>query len=376
MGSAARTVQLLRHAAGRTLLATGLHPVAVVARRPSEDCASVADVHDLDRFIKQEWPRWGLGTSPRRVRWILLTGGPRSISKPVGLVFADDEATPRLAVKFARVPESSAPVQNEATILGTLAGRPGAANGIPHVVFADDRPQGAVVGETVVDGTPLGTVLRWSSADDLAGAGRRWLCDLAGERPSAVDSAAWRERLVDAPSREFARLHAGVVSEQELAEAERRITAIGGLPLVCEHRDFSPWNVLRARDGALRVLDWESAEDRGLPLRDLTYFLTYVGFFLEGAMRSGRYVETYRHLLDRDTRLGTLAARETAAYREALGIPAAAAHPLRLLTWMVHSFSEYRSLAADAGGAPSTERLRSGLFLTLWKEELARGATV
>jgi hypothetical protein len=125
-------------------------------------------------------------------------------------VFADDEAAPRLAVKFARVPESSAPVRNEATILGTLARRTGgASNGVPHVVFADDRPQGAVVGETVVDGTPLGTVLRWSSADELAGAGRRWLCDLAGEHPPAVDPTLWRERLIDAPRREFARLHAG-----------------------------------------------------------------------------------------------------------------------------------------------------------------------
>jgi hypothetical protein len=43
---------------------------------------------------------------------------------------------------------------------------------------------------------------------------------------------------------------------------------------------------------------------------------------------------------------------------------------------MIHSFSEYRSLVADVGDRPSAERLRSGLFLALWREELNAGAAL
>jgi hypothetical protein len=371
----ARAAYAVIHAAWQALLRTGLHPLAVIARRPSEPKAAAVATNDLGRFMRGAWSSWGFGSSPQRLTWVLLTGGPRSISKPVGLVFADDEPKPRLAVKFARVPESSAPIRNEATILRALPRRNHAAEGAPRVMFAHDRPHGAVVGETVLDGEPLGTALRWSNADELAAASTRWLCDLAGHA-MPVDPSEWWERLVGAPSREFARLYGEVVSAAEFAAAERRVATLGRLPLICEHRDFSPWNVLLGRDRQLRVLDWESAEQQGLPLCDLTYFLAYAGFFLERAMKSGRFVQTYRRLLDPGTRLGSLTSRQISTYCEALSIPREAAHPLRLLTWMIHSFSEYRSLVADVGDRPSAERLRSGLFLALWREELNAGAAL
>jgi Ser/Thr protein kinase RdoA (MazF antagonist) len=365
-------IHALLRAAWLGLLHNGLHALAVIARRPAAPGAAVIGKEDLDRLIRREWSSWGFGSSPRRLTWILLTGGPRSISKPVGLVFADDEPRPHLTVKFARVPESSAPILNEATVLRALP-RSRAANGAPRVVFAQDRRGGAVVGETVLDGTPLSTVLRWATADELATAGTRWLCDLAGAT-TPTDPKEWWERLVGSRTREFARIYEEVVSDHELTAAKASLAKLGCLPLVCEHRDFAPWNVLLGRGGELNVLDWESAEQRGLPLCDLTYFLAYFAFFLEGAMKSRRFVKAYRRIFDSSTRMGSLASKQISAYCAALRIPHEARQPLRLFTWMVHSFSEYQRLVMDVGGRPSAERLRSGLFLALWREELNVGA--
>ena len=229
------------------------------------------------------------------------------------------------------------------------------------------------MGETVLDGTPLSTVLSWATADELATAGTRWLCDLAGET-TPTDPREWRERLVGSRMREFVRIYEEVVSDHELTAARASLARLGWLPLVCEHRDFAPWNLLVGRGDELNVLDWESAEQRGLPLCDLTYFLAYLAFFLEGAMKSRRFVQVYRRTFDPSTRMGSLASKQISTYCAALRIPQEARQPLRLFTWMIHSFSEYHRLVMDVGGRPSAERLRSGLFLSLWREELNLGA--
>ena len=73
-----------------------------------------------------------------------------------------------------------------------------------------------------------------------------------------------------------------MVEAASLAEARRLLTRLEGLPLVCEHRDFSPWNLFVHAGDRLAVFDWESSEPEGLPLLDLIYFLTYMASALRG----------------------------------------------------------------------------------------------
>jgi hypothetical protein len=57
-----------------------------------------------------------------------------------------------------------------------------------------------------------------------------------------------------------------------------------------------------------------------------------------------------------------------------VGLDLAALHPLRLLTWLIHSRSEYRQLTAEAGGPPPPAALRASVFVSLWATELRTGA--
>jgi hypothetical protein len=155
-------------------------------------------------------------------------------------------------------------------------------------------------------------------------------------------------------------------------QATRAILAtLCDLPLVCEQRDFSPWNVLLGNAGELVILDWESAEPCGLPLLDLIYFLTYLMFFLDGAMESQRFTESYRALLDPTTLTGRIVAECQQRYLTCVGLDASVVRPLRLLTWLIHSRSEYQRFAAEAAGAPDPADLRRSLFVRLWEEELS-----
>jgi aminoglycoside phosphotransferase (APT) family kinase protein len=130
--------------------------------------------------------------------------------------------------------------------------------------------------------------------------------------------------------------------------------------------------LLLTPEGELGVLDWESAEPYGLPGVDLTYFLTYLVFFLDGAMKNRTYIDSYRRITDERSFTGQLWSTCQQLYIERTGLDPAALHPLRLLTWMIHSRSEARRLSEDGGGSPQPSALRHSLFYNLIVEELSK----
>ena len=127
-----------------------------------------------------------------------------------------------------------------------------------------------------------------------------------------------------------------------------------------------------ASDGELSVLDWESAELDGLPLLDLIYFLTYLAFFVEGAMETKRFVDVYRICWDAQTFIGQVNAECVQRYCHALQLDEVIVPALRLFTWLLHSRSEYARLRANAGGSSTEQQLRESVFVRLWREELHR----
>ena len=55
-----------------------------------------------------------------------------------------------------------------------------------------------------------------------------------------------------------------------------------------------------------------------------------------------------------------------------VGIDAELLPSLRLLCWTIHAQSEYCRFALDVAAQPSPDVLAGGVFLELWRTELAR----
>jgi hypothetical protein len=303
----------------------------------------------------------------------LLTGGRRSLNKAVAIGFGGAIEEPRLAVKMTRIPESISALSREAATLERLHSRPGGIRGAPRILFRAEYGEIFAVGETALVGVPLSSALREQNFAELARKGTDWLIGLATDREPCSPST-WRARLVESVVARFEKDFGAVVDAGLLRESARIVAALPALPLVCEHRDFSPWNVLLTGKGELAVLDWESAEPKGLPGCDLIYFLTHLAFTLDRALRTGRVRESYRTMLDPASRTGSVAADCFSAYCARVGLPREALAPLRVLVWMVHSRSEYEQIAADVAGRPSPDGLRRTIFASLWEEELRHGA--
>jgi hypothetical protein len=341
-------------------------PICVTARKPG---AVEADAN-LPDTIRAGWSAWGLGLTPQRLSWLLLTGGQSNINKVVSLVFADSDPQPRMIVKQARVPESIPALAREAATLQVVqALRPGGMPGVPRVIFFRERAGQTMLGETVLKGQPLFTLLRPDNYRDFAFKVTDWLADLAGYAPSC-SRADWRNRLIETALADFEKSFGAILNPSQLVETRAILSTLDDVRLVCEHRDCSPWNVLVRADGELAFLDWESSEPCGLPALDLIYFLTYLAFFVDGAMESGRFRDSYRAALNPATFTGKVSAECQRQYVARTGLDPAALRPLRLLVWLIHSKSEYEQFVAEAAGQPEPAALRRSLFVSLWEEEL------
>lgn len=307
----------------------------------------------------------GEGSEPDTA--LLLTGGKRSINKVVGpRLDADGEAT--AVVKFARVASADEALEREAAALRAIeAERPG-LRGVPRVLEEGMRAGRRALAESAVHGAPLIGRLGPDSFEELAGSVTSWLIELArgGE---ARETSEWWERLVGTRLCAFERDFAQVLPADLSSRLEQNLAALGPLPLVPEHRDCSPWNVV-LDGGEPGLHDWESAEPRGLPGLDLAYFLANCAFVLDGALESGRTRESYERLRDPSTPYGAVAAEREGRYRQALNLDPDDLPRLRLLAWLVHSASDYTHLAMESGGTPDPEALRASTYLGLIEAEL------
>jgi hypothetical protein len=349
----------------------GIRP-APVDDKPStvipSQCASDTRI-DVLAAVKASWTSWGFAPASH-LSSLLLTGGPRSGSKVVRLVFGDQESRPRIAIKISRVPECTPALLREATALQAVHSlRPDDVPGVPRVLFCREQPGLVVLGETALTGRPLWTLLDAHNYRDIALQATTWLADFIG-RPQPRARSEWWNRLIEPVIDDFRESFGPILDRGILRDTEAIVDTLNSLPVVCEHRDFSPWNILVGFEGELIVLDWESTELQGLPAMDLIYFLTYLGFYVSGTWRSKRFRKSYRDALDPSTLTGNVLNECMTHYVSRTGINRDALGPLRLLTWMLHSRSEYRHFVADVAGKPGPQILRRSLFFKLWEEEL------
>jgi hypothetical protein len=294
------------------------------------------------------------------------------VNKVIALVFAESDPAPRMAIKMPRVPASQPGLMREAETLQALQRRGNGMGGVPKVLFCERHAGTLMIGQTVVAGRRLSAVLAPDNARGLARRATTWQLALAAGTEQQPEND-WRDRLIEPVITSFQASFGPALDPGMLREAVDIIQGLRPLPVICEQRDFAPWNLLLNGRDELAVLDWESSELQGLPALDLIYFLTYLGIYLDGAHASGRYGDSYRATLMPSTRFGATTAECLETYASRLAITSADLRRLRLLTWMLHSRSTYRHLTAEAPGRPAPGRLRTSLFIQLWEAELRYG---
>ena len=342
--------------------------IHAIAHRAGEG-AQNSDFDQLS-WLRARWQQFGLGPPPERLSALLVTGGPRSVSKVVLLAFAEPSALPVVAVKAPRVEAAASGLRREGAVLAGLVLRRGhPVPGTPGLLFSREIDGVPLIGETALSGRPLDRLLSRGNLRAWSIKVSGWLAELATGSPS-LSAAHWGGTIVAPVLAQFADRFGRVVDQGLFREAEGILRELGPLPAVPEQRDFGPWNLLVTPDSEIAVLDWESGEVEGLPALDLLYYLAYASFNVDGAHDPESRLASYRRSLDPTTRAGAVRRECIEHYFRMTGVEPANLGPLRVLLWLIHAQSEFRHAEADAGGAPTSNALASGFFLKLWEQEV------
>ncbi len=344
-------------------------PICALARKPTN--GETQESEGLLEWAHRHWPSWDLGRTPERLSGVLLAGGPHTSSKVVALVFGEPESRPRLAIKMPRTQHAAASLRNEAIALETLRHQRPELEGVPRLIFWRDESAVQMQGQEARVGTPLFERFSPGSYRTLALQVTEWLIQLVGE-PRRSPREEWWARLVEPVLGEFQACFGHFFDQELMARTRAGIARIGSLPLVFEQGDLWAGNVLVQPSGKLAVLDWESAEPRGLPARDLLYFLADLAFFHDDAFASRRFSNSYVASLDPTTPTGSVWADCVARYSQAVQLTPLELQGLRLLVWLPHACWDFHELVTKLGRTPDAATARTIRFVDLWLEEARR----
>jgi Phosphotransferase enzyme family len=274
---------------------------AVTARRPSGD--ELEPARSATALTAAGLPGWPTGAD---VRPIMLAGGDGPWSRTVLLPFAGDSREPSVVIKIARSSAYAPNILAEQEVLGRLGSTLPA-----HLRASIPEPLGGarVLGQAAsVESYRPGRSIRARST--IFGASR------ATQRADLERAAGWLRAFHEATAAPPASLDSGALDLARLGERFarafgreepeermfRRLDAgVRGsldpiLPVVIEHRDFGPWNVLVDADGTISVIDWE-VSGQGPPLVDLVYFVAHWCWLVTRAVSTSAQIETLRGLV-------------------------------------------------------------------------------
>jgi hypothetical protein len=298
------------------------------------------------------------GLDLERHRWGLWARGHYRSQKVLFYLFAGKSETPDLVVKMVRDSSFNARLENEYHVLSRLRRLSSPLRDhLPEVLFLGHPGNLSAVGERVVEGAPFTSRTDGSADCILARQTIDWLTDVACETARPVAAQRVADTLGELCSRFEAIYKPPAAEVAFLREQIARIAASPWpVPAVLQHGDPGPWNLRVRADGRVVFLDWESAEEQGMPLWDLFCFLR--SYVLLGRVRGvqGR-IESFSATFLTDSPLSALVRQAVEEYCIRVGLHSSLVEPLFFTCWMHRAFKESARL--------HPERLDQGRFLAL-----------
>jgi hypothetical protein len=143
------------------------------------------------------------------------------------------------------------------------------------------------------------------------------------------------------------------------------------LPDVVEHGDLSYPNLIWTGENRVGVVDWELAEEHGLPLQDLVYFLTYATFALRRARDTTAQVAAFD---DAFFAGGGWARVRVEAYARDLALDRELLTPLFVFCW-ARTVGRLVDRIGGEEAAPMSEEsvawIQQNRYYALWRHAIA-----
>ncbi len=310
--------------------------------------------------------------------WGLSARGEYSSRKMLFYLFdrhqESDGVQPNIVVKMVRDPSFNYRLENEAKSLRLLVDiglhEPEI---LPEVLFMGHHAGLAIVGESAIEGVPFRGKTSATADCPFGKAALDWFVDLGAATTDvhAVTPSEIGEGLSQLFDR-FIEIYQPTIEQHEFLEQQiaRLSDSDVAIPLVFQHGDPGPWNMLVTPQGRVAVLDWEAAEAAGMPGWDLFYFMR--SYSLDAARKLGvnNRLEGFTQQFLNDTPLSRLFVDTIARYCQVVGLDPRLVEPLFYTCWMHRSLKEAMRL--------EPAKLNQGHFVNLiwWCKDHCDSATL
>jgi aminoglycoside phosphotransferase len=308
-----------------------------------------------------------------RASCILLTPRFRTSRHVVGLLVPEGAVEPTLVLKMPRVPGDSGGLAREAAVLRAVhEAWPNISKTVPRIVAFEegDRP---VLVETALAGRLLKPALLRREPTRHIDAVVAWLIGLAATRRNGSEPG-WYERMLERPLEHVAESLPRSADEVDLVKRTFELVAPlreAKLPDVVEHGDLSYPNLIWTGENRIGVVDWELAEEHGLPLQDLAYFLTYATFALRRARDTTAQVAAFH---DAFFAGGGWARARVEAYARDLELDRELLTPLFVFCW-ARTVARLVDRIGGEEAAPMNEEavawIQQNRYYALWRHAIA-----
>lgn len=258
---------------------------------------------------------------------------------------------PSYVVKMVRDPIYNARLENEQRgllLLRDKAIQHGEA--LPQVAFSGYHSGRMILGETAIHGRAFREQTTATAYCPHFHAAVDWLTQLgaATADPAAARSEQVARRLGVLFNR-FAQIYD--VSPRERAFLNGQIATIARnqdrFPVVFQHGDPGPWNVLITPTGRVAFLDWEANEPTGMPLWDLFYFMASYCVGAARALRIHDSLKGFAHQFLGDSPVSRMVVESVARYCQQTALSAELVQPLFYTCWMHRALKESTRRASD-----------------------------
>jgi hypothetical protein len=300
-------------------------------------------------------------------RWALVALGDYPSQKVLFFLFAPAGSRPESVVKITRDPRFNPRLENEWQALTLLQERGVGADGtLPRPLFFGVHSGLTVLGESALDGVPFLERTQATAECPYARRALEWLLELGTATASRGRPEAPSDAGLEPLFERFKRLYGLEAGEEDFLRAQvSALTRAGeGLPLVFQHGDPGPWNVLVTADGRTAFLDWEAAQPQGMPLWDLFHFLRSYSFTISRAAGTRDALRSFSEQWLEDSAFSRLLAETTSRFCAQTGLAPALVEPLFYVCWM------HRALKEAATRPP--ERLQGGRYVNLLRLAVER----
>jgi aminoglycoside phosphotransferase len=291
-----------------------------------------------------------------------------------------------LVAKLSRLVGDDNGLEREAAHLAAIhRARPSGFDSIPRLVAFEPLEDRRVLVQSALDGEPLvAASLRDGDRQRWGVAVLDWLLELPTAHPSAAGD--WYSRLIAEPLGRFRRIVSGPDAEM-VEETLERLEPLRAAqtPLVFEHGDLSHPNLIRIAPRRIGVIDWELAEETGLPAHDLFFFTAWAAAAAAGARERQGQIAAFDTAFFADGAWGWELAL---AYAKRLRLDATLLPLLLIACWARYTAGVAVRVVAvarrdsleqspdEAASAEAAAALRFYPYLDYWRHALARQTSV